>query len=90
MVETVAINKLQASLFWKNGNEIDIVHDDVPIEIKYQERITSNDYKPLREFMRKFKKKKGVLVTKHEDKEIKVEEGTITLISAWKWLLHET
>ena len=34
MVETLAVNKLKASSFWRNGGEIDIVHDDIPIEVK--------------------------------------------------------
>src|SRR3989338_8965476 len=39
MIETLAVNKLKASSFWKNSGEIDIVHEDVPIEVKYQEKI---------------------------------------------------
>ncbi len=87
MVETSAINKLRALSFWKNGNEIDIVHDDIPIEVKYHERVDSSDFKPLREFMRKFGRKEGILITKNEDKKVRVEEGTIRLIPAWKWLM---
>ena len=87
MVETAAVNKLQAVSFWKNGNEIDIIHESMPIEVKYQEKIDNGDIKPVREFMRKFNVKKGTIVTKNEEREIKVEEGMITLIPAWKWVL---
>ena len=79
MIETLAVNKLKASSFWKNGGEIDIVYEDIPIEVKYQEKISSEDFKPIREFMKKFNKK--------EEKEVKFEEGTIKLIPFWKWLL---
>jgi len=29
IVESLAVNKIKASSFWKNGNEIDIIHDDL-------------------------------------------------------------
>jgi len=88
MIETLAVNKLKASSFWKNGGEIDIVHDDIPIEVKYQEKINSEDFKTIKEFMNKFDKKKGLMLTKNEEKEIKFKEGTIKLIPFWKWLLE--
>ena len=87
MVETLAVNKVKASSFWKDGGEIDIVHDGMPIEVKYQERINLEDFKPIREFMKKFNKKEGLMVTMNEEREIKLEEGTIKLIPVWKWLL---
>ena len=87
MVETLAVNKLKASSFWKNGGEIDIIHHDIPIEVKYQEKINSEDFKTIREFMKKFNKKEGLMLTKNEEKEIKFEEGIIKFIPVWKWLL---
>jgi len=87
MVETLVVNKLKASSFWENGGEIDIVYEGIPIEVKYQEKINSEDFKPIREFMRKFNKKEGLMITKNEEKEIKFEEGVIKLIPVWKWLL---
>ncbi len=87
MAETLAVNNTNASSFWKNKHEIDIVRDDIPIEVKYQEKINSEDFKSLKEFMRKFKKKNGIIITKNEEKEIRIEEGIIKLIPIWKWLL---
>ena len=89
MIETLAVNKLKASSFWKNGGEIDIIHKDIPIEVKYQEKINSEDFKVLREFMKKFNKKEGMMLTKKEEKEIKFEEGTIKLVPVWKWILKK-
>lgn len=89
MVETAIVNSINAESFWKNGNEIDIIHHDTPIEVKYQEQINAKDLKPLREFMRKFSKKEGILITKNDEKEINVEEGKIKLIPAWKWMLQD-
>ena len=88
MVETIIVNKLRANSFWKNGNEIDIIHNSTPIEVKYQENINSEDFKPMKEFMRKFNQKQGILITKKEEKNVKFEEGTIRLIPAWKFLLE--
>lgn len=88
MIETLVINKLKASSFWKNSGEIDIVYNDAPIEVKYQEKINSEDFKTIKEFMKKFNKKNGLMLTKNEEKEIKFEEGTIKLIPVWKWLLE--
>ncbi|MBS3079933.1 ATP-binding protein [Candidatus Pacearchaeota archaeon] len=89
MVETAVINKLHAISFWKNGNEIDVIHDNIPLEVKYQEKINLSDYKSLLEFMKKFKVKKATLITKKEEKDVKVEEGIIKLIPAWKWFLMD-
>ena len=87
MIETLAVNKLKASSFWKNNGEVDIVHEDIPIEVKYQENINSEDFKTIKEFMKKFNRKEGLILTKNEEKEIKFGEGVINLIPVWKWLL---
>ena len=87
MVETLVISNINAASFWKNGNEVDVVHDNMPIEVKYQEKIRFEDLKSITEFMKKFKVKKGILITKNEEREVKVEEGKIKYIPLWKWLL---
>ncbi|MBU0963091.1 MAG: ATP-binding protein [Nanoarchaeota archaeon] len=89
MIETLAVNKLKASSFWKNGGEIDIIYNGAPIEVKYQEKINSGEFKTIKEFMKKFNKKDGLILTKNEEKEIKFEEGVIKLIPVWKWLLKD-
>ncbi len=89
MVETMVVNKLKAISFWKNRDEIDVVYNDIPIEVKYQENIKDEYFKPLKEFMKKFRKKEGVIITKNQEKEVKFEEGTIKLIPMWKWLLEK-
>jgi uncharacterized protein len=89
MVETAVVNKLGASYFWKNGNEIDMVHDGMPIEVKYRENIDSEDLKSVRRFMRKFRKKNGIVITKKSEREVIFDEGKIKLIPAWKWMLYK-
>ncbi|MGV8152225.1 MAG: ATP-binding protein [Candidatus Nanoarchaeia archaeon] len=88
MIETLAVNNLKASSFWKNKGEIDIVYEGIPIEVKYQEKINSEDFKTIKEFMKKFNKKESLILTKNEEKEIQFEEGTIRLMPVWKWLLE--
>lgn len=88
IVESTIVNALQATSFWRNGNEIDIVQDNAPIEVKYQETIDNADIKSLQEFMARFGSKKGILITKHQEQVISVEEGTILFVPAWKWLLN--
>ena len=61
----------------------------MPIEIKYQQNVDSRDLKPVMEFMKKFHIKKGMVVTKNDEKEVKTEEGIIKLIPAWKWFLEK-
>ncbi len=89
MVETAVVNKLRATSFWKNGNEVDIIHNNTPIEVKYQEKIRSEDFKPLKEFMKKFKVKRGIIITKNEGGKIEFDEGSVELIPLWRWLLLE-
>src|SRR3989338_8045169 len=45
MVETLAINSSEVLSFWKNGNEIDMVKDDIPIEVKYKNKIENKEFK---------------------------------------------
>ncbi|MBS3098698.1 ATP-binding protein [Candidatus Pacearchaeota archaeon] len=87
MIETLTVNKLKASSFWKNGGEVDIVHENIPIEVKYREKINLEDFKAIKEFMKKFKQKEGMMLTKNEDRNIKFSEGAIKLIPVWRWLL---
>lgn len=89
VVETVVANKLHAALFWKNGHDVDFVDDKLPIEVKYQEQITAEDLKGIREFMKKFAAKVGIVITKNEKREITTDNGKIRLIPVWKWLLLE-
>src|SRR3989344_9325744 len=90
IIETLAVNKLQATSFWKNGHEIDIIWKEIPIEIKFHEKIQQEDFKPLKEFMKKFNKTLGIIITKNMEEIVRLEEGkTIKLIPAWKWFLDE-
>lgn len=87
-VETAVLNSAGAETFWKNTFDVDAVVDGVPLEVRYQQKITSQDLKGVRAFMKKFRAKEGIIVTKDERRRIKVDEGTIRLIPAWSYLLE--
>jgi len=89
IAETIAVNKLKATCFWKNGHEVDIIHDGIPIEIKYQEKLDQNDCKEVLSFMKKFNKREGMIITKKEEKDLRFDEGKIKFVPLWKWLLEE-
>ncbi len=89
MVENAIINEINADAFWKNHGEIDAVKDNLPIEVKYQEKINTEDFAVLREFMRKFNLSKGIMVTKKEEGERRFEEGKVEMIPAWKFLIQK-
>ena len=89
IVETAVANTIDSDLFWKNGHEIDFVHENTPIEVKYQEKINSEDFKGIREFMKKFSIKYGIMITKKDETIMNFEEGKIKLIPAWKWMLKK-
>ncbi|MBI4163741.1 MAG: ATP-binding protein [Candidatus Aenigmarchaeota archaeon] len=88
IVECVIVNHTNSNHFWKNSHEVDMVVDGVPVEIKYQNKIVDKDLTGLREFMRKFSVKKGLLITKDEERQEKLEEGEISLLPAWKFCLE--
>lgn len=88
MIETAVINKIEGDSFWKEKREIDVIKNTLPIEIKYQEQINEEDFAPLKYFMKKFKQKKALLISKSQEKEITTKEGKIKLIPAWKWFLE--
>lgn len=86
MVETLAVNKSGTLSFWKNGGEIDIIKDGLPIEVKYKNKFDNKEFKPLVEFMNKFDKDKGIILTKNDERKVKVNGKEIKLIPVWKWL----
>ena len=89
MVENIFVIFLKANAFWKDKLEVDIIKNGVPIEVKYRERIDSEDFNALRRFMKKFDQKKGILITKNESGKKSFEEGEIELIPAWRFLLRD-
>lgn len=90
MVENAVINATGARFFWRNRHEVDAVVDETPIEVKYQPKILPGDLKGIREFMRKFEVKKGIVVTRDEEREMKLAEGRVRFIPADVFMLSPT
>jgi len=80
--------------YWKNKREVDFVVEEngspLPIEVKYQESITTDDFAGLHSFFNHFKEtKEGWLITKNEFGEERVNDGwVIKLIPLWLFLLE--
>ena len=84
---------LPKSFYWldKNKNEVDMItlieKTPVPIEVKYSNRIEISDLKGMKMFMKKFKTKTGIVVTKDILEKKSVVEGNLFLIPLWLFLL---
>ena len=81
--EWLIVNQLKAEFFWRDPykNEVDIVKDEIPIEIKYGKTET----KGILSFMEKFKVNNGYIVSL--DKEEKFKDKKIEIIPAFKFLI---
>ena len=86
--EWFMVNQLKPEFFWRDPykKEVDIVLVDdkiSPIEVKYG-RI---DLAGLSAFMRKFKVSQGYVISTREEREQKIDNKTISIIPAFKFLL---
>lgn len=72
--------------YWKNKFEIDFIVEFadkiIPIEVKYTNNIKQNDLMGLLEFMREFKVKRGIVVTKNTLEIRNIDGKEIYLIPA--------
>lgn len=90
ILETAMVLQLNAEFFWRDTykNEVDIilVNDKIlPIEIKSGKKI---DTRGLLLFMKKFKIKKGFIISLNQERTAKLKGKTIEAIPAWKFLLQ--
>lgn len=87
-VETAFAGKF----FWRDEqkSEVDLVLENhgvlLPVEIKYQNRISLSDAKGLLKFMEKFGLETGVLVTKDLFDKRMIDKKTIMFVPAWLFL----
>jgi len=93
LVEGIIAHTVDAKSFWRTPqkDEIDIIVQEkeiLPIEIKYQTQITSDDTKTLLKFCKKFKCKNGIVVTKNSLEKKIVEGVEILFIPAWLFPLY--
>ena len=86
--EWFMVNQLKPAFFWRDPyqKEVDmvLVNDTItPIEVKYGK----TDIGGLLAFMRKFKVNRGYIISKQEESEQKIDNKTISIIPAFKFLL---
>ena len=88
LIETIVVGNLDNVNFWKHQNyEIDIILNKIPVEIKYQAKISKFDLKNVINYMETFKTNIGFVVTKDIMNIIKKDKKKIFLIPAWLFLL---
>ncbi|MBU2495983.1 MAG: ATP-binding protein [Candidatus Omnitrophota bacterium] len=87
----VAIN-LKEEFFWRlRNNEVDfILKDNTPLEVKYKNQITLKEISPLLSFCKKFKIRKGIILTKDLLKQEQISGVEIIFIPVWIFLLNST
>lgn len=92
LVEAAIANNLDKISFWRSPQkeEVDFVlkkrNKVIPIEVKYKNQIAKNDLKSLLKFCRKFKVKKGIMITKNLINIKKINNTQILFIPAWLFL----
>ncbi len=98
IIESLVLQNFNYKFFYRKAEkEVDFVElndekDILPIEIKARKSIDKEMKKSLLDFMKKFKVKRGVIVTEdyesEEDSEWFGIKGKIKYIPLWKWLLE--
>ncbi|MFH1014247.1 MAG: ATP-binding protein [Thermoplasmatota archaeon] len=93
LVEGIIANIIDHAAFWRTPqkDEVDIVvkgKEILPIEVKYQTQITSDDVKTLLKFCKKFRCNNGIVVTKTTLEKKTVDGVDILFIPAWFFLVY--
>ncbi|MBI2105479.1 ATP-binding protein [Candidatus Woesearchaeota archaeon] len=83
--EWLIINQLKAEFFWRDPykNEVDIIKDNIPIEIKYGKI----DLNGILLFMDKFKVNNGYVISLNEEEEKTFKNKKVKIIPAFKFLI---
>jgi predicted AAA+ superfamily ATPase len=86
--EWLVVNQIKAEFFWRDPlkNEVDCIlfeKEPIPIEIKFGKI----DFKGLITFLRKFKLKKGYVVSYNKEGRERINEKEIEIIPAFKFLI---
>lgn len=75
--------------YWRDQKyEVDFVMNDIPVEVKYKNLIKEKDYAGLLKFLEKHKQKYGVVITKDQFEEKKINGKKIKFIPFWLFLLE--
>lgn len=91
VIENLIISNSSNEFFWRERqNEIDLIlEEDIPLEIKYKERIQKDELKGVTRFSEKFGSEKAVILTKDKLSREKIGNLPIFYIPVWIYLLRE-
>lgn len=84
--EWLIVTQLNAEFFWRDSfkNEVDIIMEDkTPLEVKYGKV----DFSGLKVFMKKFKQKKGIVISSKEKRKYNKDNFKIEIIPAYEYLI---
>ena len=89
MIENLVAMFLDNNFFWKERqNEVDFVlKNNIPLEVKYKDKIEGKDLKSIFKFSQKFGSQKAIILTKEELKKEKINHLQIYFIPVWIYLL---
>jgi predicted AAA+ superfamily ATPase len=85
LIEGLVVVHLDAKFFWRKYYEVDILHNKVPIEVKYRSQI---EFKGALEVAKELKSKELIIITKDDERKMVRDHITITCIPLWKFLLE--
>ncbi|MFA5102744.1 MAG: ATP-binding protein [Candidatus Thermoplasmatota archaeon] len=93
LIEGIIVNAVDHAAFWRTPqkDEVDIVVKGkkiLPIEVKYQTQIASDDVKTILKFSKKFRCTNGIVVTKTMLESKTIDGINILFIPAWFFLLY--
>jgi len=85
--EWAVVMGCNAEFFWRDPykNEVDMVLQEIPAEIKYGKI----EYKGIIAFIKKFRAKEGIIITYEKEETQKIEAANIRIIPAFKYFLTE-
>lgn len=88
LIENLVVSHLGATSYWRERDvEVDIVHDGLPIEVKYKDTLRSDDLDGLRRCMRKLRRPRGLVVSKGTSALPRGTDGDVEVVPAWEFLL---
>lgn len=87
LVENLALSLKDIHFFWRDAyqHEVDFIKIEkgekiIPLEVKYKEKILERDLKNIFLFLKKFKVKKGIVLSREEKERKIVKNGKVVLI----------
>lgn len=85
IAENAVVSHLDAKYFWREYFELDVLHDKIPIEVKYGELDIKNNIHAVK----KLRLKRLLVITKDVEKKEQRENIAIQFVPLWKFLLQD-